>query len=44
MLFFFIMKKQKTEEMSFQVLLENCQGFSIPDRGGKFIPPARNGE
>ncbi len=21
--------------MSFQVLLENCQGFSIPDEGGK---------
>ncbi len=20
--------------------LENCQGFSIPDWGGKFIPPA----
>ncbi len=33
-----------TEEMSFQVLLENYQGFSIPDGGGKFIPPARNGE
>ncbi len=32
-----------TEEMSFQVSLENCQGFSIPD-GGKIIPPARNGE
>ncbi len=34
----------KTEEMSFQVLLGNCQGLSIPDRGGKLIPPARNGE
>ncbi len=33
-----------TKEMSFQVSLENGQGFSIPDRGGKFIPPARNGE
>ncbi len=22
--------------MSFQVSLENCQGLSIPDRGGKF--------
>ncbi len=32
------------EEMSFQVSLENCQGFIIPDGGGKFIPPARNGE
>ncbi len=34
----------KTEEMSFQVSLEICQGLSIPDRGGKFFPPARNGE
>ncbi len=34
----------KTEEMSFQVSLENCQGLSILDRGGKFIPPARSGE
>ncbi len=33
-----------TEEMSFQVSLEHFQGFSIPDVGGKFIPPARNGE
>ncbi len=33
-----------TEEMSFQVSLEHCQGFSIPDGGGKFIPPARNSE
>ncbi len=32
------------EEMSFQLSLENCQGLSIPDGGGKFIPPARNGE
>ncbi len=32
------------EEMSFQVSLENWQGSSIPDEGGKFIPPARNGE
>ncbi len=30
--------------MSFQLSLENCQGFSIPDRGGKIITPARNGE
>ncbi len=28
-----------TEEMSFQVYLENCQGFSIPDGGGKFHQP-----
>ncbi len=34
----------KTEEMSFQVLLENGQGSSISDRGGNLIPPARNGE
>ncbi len=33
-----------TEEMSFQVSLENCQEFSISDGGGKFIPQARNGE
>ncbi len=32
------------DEMIFQVLLENCQGYSIPDGGGKLIPPARNGE
>ncbi len=30
--------------MSFQLLLENWQGSSIPDGGGKIIPPARNGE
>ncbi len=41
---FFKMSQVMTEEMSFQVSLENCQGFSIPDRGGKFIPPARNGK
>ncbi len=34
----------KTEEKSFQLLLENCQGLSILDMGGKIIPPARNGE
>ncbi len=32
------------EEMSFQVSLKNCQGSSVPDGGGKFIPPARNSE
>ncbi len=32
------------KEMSFQLLLEDWQGSSIPDRGGKIIPPARNGE
>ncbi len=42
---FFLRSSQvMTEEMSFQVSLENCQGFSIPDEGGTFIPPARNGE
>ncbi len=25
-------------------MLEDWQGSSIPDRGGKIIPPARNGE
>ncbi len=30
--------------MSFQLLFEDWQGSSIPDRGGKIIPPARNGE
>ncbi len=34
----------KVKEMSFPVSLENCQGLRISDRGGKFIPPARNGE
>ncbi len=34
----------KTEQMRFQVSLENCQGLSIPDRGGKLIPTARNSE
>ncbi len=32
------------KEMSFQLLLEDWQGSSIPDRGGKIIPPSRNGE
>ncbi len=30
--------------MSFQLFLEGWQGSSIPDGGGKIIPPARNGE
>ncbi len=29
----------KTEEMSFQVSLENGQGLSIPDGGGSFHQP-----
>ncbi len=33
-----------SKEMSFQLLLEDWQWSSIPDRGGKIIPPARNGE
>ncbi len=32
------------KEMSFQLLFEDWQGSSIPDGGGKIIPPARNGE
>ncbi len=32
------------KEMSFQLLLEDWQGSSIPDGDGKIIPPARNGE
>ncbi len=45
-LFFIFLRWSRvmTEEIGFQVSLENCQGFSIPDEGGKFIPPARNGE
>ncbi len=38
---YFFISQVMTEEMS---LLENLQGFSIPDDGGKFIPPARNSE
>ncbi len=40
----FFSSQAMTEEMGFQVSLENCQGFSIPDEGGKSIPTARNGE
>ncbi len=43
-LFFLRWSQVMMEDMSCQVWLENCQGFSIPDGGGKFIPPARNGE
>ncbi len=36
---FFLRQSQvMMEEVSFQVSLENCQGFSIPDEDGKFIP------
>ncbi len=34
----------ETDEKSFQMSLDNCQGFSVPDSGGKIIPAARNGE
>ncbi len=33
-----------SKEMSFQLLLEDWHGSSVPDRGGKIIPPARNDE
>ncbi len=42
--FFFLYSQVELKEMSFQLLLENVQGSSIPDGGGKIIPPARNGE
>ncbi len=41
-IFIYFLSQVMTEEMSFQVSLENYQGFSVPDGGGKFIPPARN--
>ncbi len=40
--YFFLRSQVELKEMSFQLLLENWQGSSIPD--GKIIPPARNGE
>ncbi len=48
-LFYFLWRRRSrsqvmTEEMCFQVSLESGQGFSSPNGGGKFIPPARNGE
>jgi len=33
-----------TEEMSFQLSFDCCQGFCIPDEGGEIVPPARNRE
>ncbi len=36
--------QEVSKEMSFQLLLEDWQGSSSPDGGGKIIPPARNGE
>ncbi len=41
--FFFLCSQVELKELSFQLLLENWQGSSIPDGGGKIIPPARNG-
>ncbi len=43
-IYIYISSQVKTEEISLQVSLENFKGLSIPDGGGKFIPPARNGE
>ncbi len=38
-------KREKLrKESEVFLLLKKCQGFSIPDGGGKIIPPARNGE
>ncbi len=42
--FFFFQYEVKWWGKRFQVSLDNCQGFSTPDGGGKFNPPARNGE
>ncbi len=36
--FFLLLSQEMTEEMSFQVSLENCQGFSFPNGSEKFIP------
>ncbi len=44
---FFKKKKKSSEDGRDEfsgAKLENCQGLSIPERGGKLIPPARNGE
>ncbi len=35
--FFFKMRSSDEEEMSFQVPLGNCQGFSVPDGGGNTV-------
>ncbi len=43
-IFFMMMKSSMLKEMSFQLLLEDRQGSSVPDGGGKIIPPARNSE
>ncbi len=36
-IFFFLSSQVVLKEMSFQLLLENWQGSSIPDGGGKRI-------
>ncbi len=41
---FFLCSQVELKEMSFQLLLEDWRGSSIPDGGGKIIPPARNSE
>ncbi len=41
---FFLYSQVELKEMSFQLVLEDCQGSSIPDGRGKIIPPARNSE
>jgi len=32
------------EEMSFLLVLKNCEGFGYPDGVGKIIQPARNSD
>ncbi len=39
---YFLSSQVELKEMSLQLLLEIWQGSSIPDGGGKIIPPARN--
>ncbi len=34
----------KTEEMSFQLFLEGCQGFSVPDGGEVYSTVASAGD
>ncbi len=43
-IFFLWWSQVELKEISFQLLLEDWQGSSIPDGDGKIIPPARNGE
>ncbi len=39
--FIFLSSQVELKEMSFQLLLENWQRSSIPDGGGKIIPPGQ---